>query len=308
MDNNIKEENPKVSNSDLSELHEKNLKIGIKSSIVDDRYDDINLLGKENFYKNTFNRRPSYPWEDSTLKEKKYSDEEIAKIKKVYSTKKEVEKITLQSATLIKADIKSKGQIIINQPASGYTNQSTVPYSYNGKHDYFNTSYPNGWPLLRTVDGVVGGGKLSVDYIPGLDAKATPIQCESSVLPIFFNLFYDLNILVEPLKDTSCFNFRHIIGYENADDHWSTHASGTAIDFNPTKHPLGKANTFSVEQRLTIRTLIKKYGITWGGDWPHRPDDMHFEIKVSPNVALQLIESNGLIDRMSKIKTGIKVF
>lgn len=62
----------------------------------------------------------------------------------------------------------------------------------------------------------------------------------------------------------------------------SNHASGTAIDLNATKHPLGKAGTFTKEQVKIINQLCSKYGIRWGGGYIHRPDEMHFEITETP--------------------------
>jgi hypothetical protein len=40
--------------------------------------------------------------------------------------------------------------------------------------------------------------------------------------------------------------------------------------------------------------LAKKYGLFWGGDYKNRPDEMHFEINVSPRKVRELIEALGL--------------
>jgi hypothetical protein len=74
----------------------------------------------------------------------------------------------------------------------------------------------------------------------------------------------------------------------------SCHSSGTAIDLNATKHPLGKAGTFPAEKIPMIRALAKKYGLKWGGDFKTRPDDMHFEVEVNPTKAKDLITKLGL--------------
>lgn len=68
-----------------------------------------------------------------------------------------------------------------------------------------------------------------------------------------------------------------------SDSELSNHASGTAIDLNATKHPLGMQNTFTKQQAATIRELCKKYGIRWGGDYSKRKDEMHFEIIETPD-------------------------
>jgi hypothetical protein len=62
----------------------------------------------------------------------------------------------------------------------------------------------------------------------------------------------------------------------------SNHASGTAIDINATKHPLGTApiRTFTTDQIRAIRRIIADCGgaLRWGGDYSNRPDSMHLEV------------------------------
>jgi len=60
----------------------------------------------------------------------------------------------------------------------------------------------------------------------------------------------------------------------------SNHASGTAIDLNAPRHPLGKVNTFNAAQRAKIREILNylEGTVRWGGDYTGRKDDMHFEI------------------------------
>lgn len=60
----------------------------------------------------------------------------------------------------------------------------------------------------------------------------------------------------------------------------SNHASGTAIDLNALKHPMGRRNTFSNADEKRIRRQLRIYQgcIRWGGDYTGRPDEMHFEI------------------------------
>ena len=61
----------------------------------------------------------------------------------------------------------------------------------------------------------------------------------------------------------------------------SNHSSGTAVDLNATKHPLGVRNTFTLDQEREIRArLAGRYAkaIRWGGDYQSRADEMHFEI------------------------------
>jgi hypothetical protein len=100
---------------------------------------------------------------------------------------------------------------------------------------------------------------------------------------------------VEPIDggtlDDWGYCFRNVRG---TTDKLSNHASGTAIDLNATKHPLGHAGTFTVMQTVLIQALCKKYGIKWGGDYKGRKDEMHFEIDLTPEKASALIIKLGL--------------
>lgn len=62
----------------------------------------------------------------------------------------------------------------------------------------------------------------------------------------------------------------------------SNHASGTAVDLNATRHPLGVATnaTFTKKQQRKIRRQMWMFfgTLRWGGDYKNRPDAMHFEI------------------------------
>ena len=60
----------------------------------------------------------------------------------------------------------------------------------------------------------------------------------------------------------------------------SNHASGTAIDLNAPRHPLGKRGTFSKSQVRKIKKILADCGgvVRWGGNYSGRKDEMHFEI------------------------------
>lgn len=65
----------------------------------------------------------------------------------------------------------------------------------------------------------------------------------------------------------------------------SNHASGTAFDYNATRHPNGvpTRDTFTREQIGTIHLILAEVdeAVRWGGDFNH-PDAMHFEINTKP--------------------------
>ncbi|GAA1976612.1 hypothetical protein GCM10009817_16120 [Terrabacter lapilli] len=67
----------------------------------------------------------------------------------------------------------------------------------------------------------------------------------------------------------------------------SNHSSGTAIDLNAPRHPLGRSGTFTATQRSHIRSILDACNgvVRWGGDYSGRKDEMHFEINVRPGDA-----------------------
>jgi hypothetical protein len=83
---------------------------------------------------------------------------------------------------------------------------------------------------------------------------------------------------VEPLVEGWCWghNFRQVAGSSVV----SNHGSGTAIDVNAPRHPLGSAGTFTAAQKREIRKIMKEVDgvVRWGGEYAGRKDEMHFEI------------------------------
>jgi hypothetical protein len=58
----------------------------------------------------------------------------------------------------------------------------------------------------------------------------------------------------------------------------SLHAWGVAIDLNASANPfMGRSR----QDRRLVRTM-QRHGFSWGGDWPTRPDPMHFELRTLP--------------------------
>jgi len=147
---------------------------------------------------------------------------------------------------------------------------------------------PNGWPASE--DRKTLG--IESFTVPGTKIK---FACAKAVAPLLVNFAKEFNESVEPIDvgqlDDWGFAFRMTRGSEKV---LSNHSSGTAIDLNAIKHPLGKSNTFNREQRNMIILLITKYGLAWGGNYKKRKDDMHFEIALSQQEVKQKIKELGL--------------
>jgi replication initiation and membrane attachment protein DnaB len=147
---------------------------------------------------------------------------------------------------------------------------------------------PNGWPASEDRRAL----GIETFTVPGTKIR---FACAKAVAPILVSFAKDFHELVEPIDqgqiDDWGYAFRQTRGSDRV---LSNHASGTAIDLNAIKHPLGKSNTFNKHQRNTINLLITKYGLTWGGNYKRRKDDMHFEIALDQNEVKQKIKELGL--------------
>ena len=139
------------------------------------------------------------------------------------------------------------------------------------------TSY-NGWTASPNPADFGGLTKLVVageEFAPGVRS--------GDVFTVFQYLATRLHREVEPIvkpdwhqADDWGYSYRKNVNANNL----SCHASGTAIDYNATRHPNDRSGTFSSMQVATIhRILLDTRGVVaWGGDFKGRKDEMHFEI------------------------------
>ena len=158
----------------------------------------------------------------------------------------------------------------------------------------------NGWPVHSNQNNLV-----PLSYVTGKVAPAA--------LPILQHFCDWFNKNVEPINKNESWGYayRAIRGKTTG---YSNHASGTAVDLNAPKHPLGARNTFTTAQAAAIRKQLKKYkgAIRWGGDYSYRKDEMHFEINASPAKVASVMKSLtkrttvSLIFLRSNIKKGTK--
>ena len=146
----------------------------------------------------------------------------------------------------------------------------------------------NGYPASKDANEI----DIKSYPVKGTDRK---LKCASSVGPLLAAFAAEFHELIEPIDEGTFddwgYAFRMVRG---STDRLSCHSSGTAIDLNAIRHPLGKVGTFPAEKVPMIRALSKKYGLKWGGDFKSRADEMHFEIEVSPAKAKALISTLGL--------------
>jgi hypothetical protein len=143
----------------------------------------------------------------------------------------------------------------------------------------------NGWTASK-VRADIG---IESFPVPGTKIK---LSCAKAVAPLLVGFAAEFHELIEPIDEGGLddwgYAFRDVRGVVGK---LSNHASGTAIDLNATKHPLGKAGTFPLAKIPMIQALAKKYGLKWGGDYRGRKDEMHFEIALSEAKVALLIGS-----------------
>jgi hypothetical protein len=149
------------------------------------------------------------------------------------------------------------------------------------------TSY-NGYPASKDPSEI----GIKSYPVKGTDRK---LRCAEAVGPLLAAFAAEFHELIEPIDEGTFddwgYAYRMVRGNPTK---LSCHSSGTAIDLNATQHPLGKAGTFPPEKVPMIQALAKKYGLTWGGDYKNRKDEMHFEISISAAKAAALITKLGL--------------
>jgi D-alanyl-D-alanine carboxypeptidase len=146
----------------------------------------------------------------------------------------------------------------------------------------------NGWPASKDRSEI------------GIKSFAIPdttlhIACAQSVAPLLVNFAADFHRFVEEIDvgtlDDWSYCYRFVRG---SSEKLSCHSSGTAIDLNATKHPLGKSGTFDEKKVPMIQALTKKYGLIWGGNFHNRKDEQHWEIGLDAVKVAALISKLGL--------------
>ena len=148
------------------------------------------------------------------------------------------------------------------------------------------TSY-NGWPASKD-QAEIG---IKSYPVPGTLIK---LRCAEKVAPLLVGFAAEFHNLIEPLDhgalDDWGYCFRDVRGVPGK---LSNHSSGTALDLNASKRPLGKVGTFEASKVPMLKALAKKYGLTWGGEWTRR-DEMHVEVSLDAVKVAALITKLGL--------------
>lgn len=145
----------------------------------------------------------------------------------------------------------------------------------------------NGWPASKDPAEI----GIKSYLVKGTKIK---LRCAEKVAPLLTGFAAEFHAKIEPIDEGTLddwgYCFRNIRNRERL----SNHSSGTAIDLNASKHPLGAENTFTPEKTLLVLELAAKYGLKSGITYKQRKDPMHFEVCLTPKQAKERIIALGL--------------
>lgn len=126
------------------------------------------------------------------------------------------------------------------------------------------------------------------DHIVGVDTPAGKLYVRREVAHLFMGWLQEITsrgYKLNNVRDDWGYNLRPIRGYEQKwakthDFHWlSNHSWGLAVDLDSTTHPLGNRHTGIP---MWVVEAAHKWGLSWGGDYVNRPDEMHWEFLGTP--------------------------
>ncbi len=119
----------------------------------------------------------------------------------------------------------------------------------------------NGWPVITT-------GLWPLPAVTG-SVKSGPVWT------VLNWLAREYAARVEKINRGDSWGYAHRV--VRGGSAWSNHASGTAVDFNASRHPMGRRGTMTAKQATACRQLERDADgvLNWGDNIP---DEMHWEI------------------------------
>ena len=147
----------------------------------------------------------------------------------------------------------------------------------------------NGWPASAVQTDI----EIQIfTIVKGI--KPVRLRCAKAVAPLLIAACKEWHKGVEKLAtgEVQGYMYRDIRGGSGL----SNHASGTAVDIWPSRHPQGdKDGNFTQEQQDIVLAICEKYGLRSGGTYKRaKPDWMHIEVCLTPKQAKERITALGL--------------
>lgn len=134
----------------------------------------------------------------------------------------------------------------------------------------------------RSQNGYRAGSASSIGVktyaVPGYPNVKIPIQQDVAPLLLAMARWFFDNVEKPVIPGCWGYAYRPVRGQTSG---LSNHASGTAIDLNAPRHPLGKVGTVPASKRAAIIAKAHSLGLRWGGEYTGRKDEMHFEVNVN---------------------------
>lgn len=153
----------------------------------------------------------------------------------------------------------------------------------------------NGWPAsARGAD--IGITSVAIPLSRG--TKTVSIARGAAPALVEIIKWWDAN--VEPIDTVYGYNYREIRGYEGTGT-ISNHGSGTAVDINASRHPLGAQGTIPAFTAARLVAKCASLGLRWGGTYRHRKDEMHVEILSPPGVEALVRAAGGAASTAARI-------
>ena len=115
--------------------------------------------------------------------------------------------------------------------------------------------------------------------IPALPSRIYLHRAFQNIAETWFRALIAADVSKEIVTYDGCWNVRTKRGLSSL----SIHAFGMAIDLNASHNPLGLTRDQCIARKLKPFTKeflnVSRKFVDCGGDWPTRPDLMHFQIK-----------------------------
>jgi len=155
----------------------------------------------------------------------------------------------------------------------------------------------NKWPASPDP-AKIGIRRFAVSLKKGVDSIDLHPQIAQPLIDMI--KWWDQNI--EPVSVIHGHNWREIAGKKGTGK-LSNHSSGTAIDINPDLHPLGGEGTVPAHKRSALLQKAASLGLRWGGSYPGRKDEMHFEWIKPPSQFPNYSNAYGAIHSIARTNT-----
>lgn len=138
----------------------------------------------------------------------------------------------------------------------------------------------NQWPAAENRAAI----GVKTFQVPGRPDVLLPLRAD--VAPLLLEMARWWNTW-ETLMVPGCWGYayRSIRGQSTG---LSNHASGTAIDLNAPRHPLGSVGTLGVHKDAVV-VKARSLGLRSGAEFAGRKDEMHIEVAVSHDQAMAIV-------------------